>query len=482
MKQLLFFFSLLIPTLSLAYDFKVDNICYKITSLSDKICEVTSDTDKSKYVGEIAIPSSVVYEGVDFTVTAIGYNAFANCYDLKSVRIPASVSKVGNGAFSYCTGLESVFIENSDTPLELGYNEMTYDSYTDGEGLFYRSSLSTIYIGRPITFLSARRYGYSPFYKSRLKKVEFSSHVTEIPSRLFYLCHQLNDVVFSSSIFSIKDFAFIDCSDLVNLNLVEGLQTIGSEAFKNTSIVNLTIPQSVQSIGSSFRACKSLESVQILNDNLSIGDYAFCECSSLKSINLPSTMTFIPQSLFEGCTSLEFFPLPENITEIKYSAFGSCSSFTSIKLPNKLEKIGSNAFDNCSNLKLVDLPESLTYLGFHAFLNCSNIETVICRASTPPAADNQAYENHSFDNGIYIRANLFVPDTTIDAYKSTSPWDNFFHVLPLSEYSGIENIFIDSVSPVLYYNVNGNMSVTPFNGLNIVKYSNGTYDKIFFNK
>lgn len=478
MKHLLLLLSFLTPMLSLAYDFKVDNVCYKITSLADKVCEVCADTDENGYVGDIVIPSNVSYENIEFSVNAIGYSAFANCYNLKSIHIPASISKVGNGAFSYCTSLESVVIEDSPSPLELGYNEMTYDSYKDGEGLFYRSSISSVYIGRPITFLTARRYGYSPFYKSRLEKVKFSSFVTEIPSRLFYSCHQLAEVVFTPSILKIQDFAFIDCAKLVELNFVEGLQSIGSEVFKNTGIVNVVIPQSVQSIGSSFRACKSLETVYILNDNMSIGDYAFCECSSLKTINLPTTMTSIPQSLFEGCFSLDYFPLPENITEIKFSAFNSCTSFTSITLPDKLESIASNAFDNCTNLKIITLPSSLSFLGFHAFFNCNNIETIICNASTPPAADTMAYENHSFENGIYIRANLYVPNTSIDSYKNTSPWDNFFHVLPVDDYSGIEDIKVSTRIPQFYFNTNGLINTSPFEGINIIKYSDGTTEKV----
>ena len=116
---------------------------YAKTRQGTKRC-VAGDTDENGYVGDIVIPSNVSYENIEFSVNAIGYSAFANCYNLKSIHIPASISKVGNGAFSYCTSLESVVIEDSPSPLELGYNEMTYDSYKDGEGLFYRSSISSV--------------------------------------------------------------------------------------------------------------------------------------------------------------------------------------------------------------------------------------------------------------------------------------------------------------------------------------------------
>ena len=47
--------------------------------------------------------------------TNIGNNAFYNCIDLTSVRIPDSVTSIGEAAFRGCTSLTSVTIPNSVT-------------------------------------------------------------------------------------------------------------------------------------------------------------------------------------------------------------------------------------------------------------------------------------------------------------------------------------------------------------------------------
>ena len=67
--------------------------------------------------GVIDIPDTVKKDNIDYTVTAIGNNAFCHSYtstNVSSVFIPATVTSIGNGAFSYCRFLATVtFAEGS---------------------------------------------------------------------------------------------------------------------------------------------------------------------------------------------------------------------------------------------------------------------------------------------------------------------------------------------------------------------------------
>lgn len=91
------------------FDFKVDNIYYKITSFPDLTVGVTSG--QRGYEGHINIPSKVVYNNREFTVTSIIRMSGDR---LKSVNIPETVTSIGSFANS---GLESIDIPNNVTSI-----------------------------------------------------------------------------------------------------------------------------------------------------------------------------------------------------------------------------------------------------------------------------------------------------------------------------------------------------------------------------
>ena len=79
-----------------AYDFEVDGIYYNRTS--SNTVEVTYNTIGSTYEGTVVIPNTVAYNGVNYTVTAIGDSAFYHsCFE--DVTIPETVTLIGKGAF-----------------------------------------------------------------------------------------------------------------------------------------------------------------------------------------------------------------------------------------------------------------------------------------------------------------------------------------------------------------------------------------------
>ena len=117
-KLIVFLFSLILSvvfsTSALAYDVKIDGICYNLNSV-DKTAEVTSG--KEEYSGEVVIPSSITSKGQKYTVSSIGFRAFEGCSGLTSVTIPNSVTSIGAEAFFGCSGLTSVTIPNSVTSI-----------------------------------------------------------------------------------------------------------------------------------------------------------------------------------------------------------------------------------------------------------------------------------------------------------------------------------------------------------------------------
>ena len=123
-----------------AYDFQVDGIYYDINAdeATVTVTNETGDSSGRSYSGEVIIPQSVAYNKKTYSVTSIGDEAFAHCYDLTSVTIPESVTTIGESAFYYCSGLTEVMIPNSVTSI-------------GSEAFAYCTGLTSVTIGNSVT-------------------------------------------------------------------------------------------------------------------------------------------------------------------------------------------------------------------------------------------------------------------------------------------------------------------------------------------
>ena len=123
-----------------AYDFQVDGIYYDINAdeATVTVTNETGDSSGRSYSGEVIIPQSVAYNKKTYSVTSIGVEAFAHCYDLTSVTIPESVTTIGESAFYYCSGLTEVMIPNSVTSI-------------GSEAFAYCNGLTSVTIGNSVT-------------------------------------------------------------------------------------------------------------------------------------------------------------------------------------------------------------------------------------------------------------------------------------------------------------------------------------------
>ncbi len=76
------------------------NLEYTVTSVSPAECCVSGVVNKT--VTDIQIPETVSDDGVSFTVTSIGTDAFYQCFSLSSMTIPSSVTSIEEFAFVLC--------------------------------------------------------------------------------------------------------------------------------------------------------------------------------------------------------------------------------------------------------------------------------------------------------------------------------------------------------------------------------------------
>ena len=115
MKQTILTFLLaLLPLAASADAVEINGIYYNLITKKVNIAEVTSNPNK--YTGTVVIPETVTYNNTTYSVTSIKNSAFSGCNGLVSVIIPNSVTSIGVAAFSSCSGLMHVYCYAKKVP------------------------------------------------------------------------------------------------------------------------------------------------------------------------------------------------------------------------------------------------------------------------------------------------------------------------------------------------------------------------------
>ena len=110
-------------------------------------------------------------------------------------------------------------------------------------------------------------------------------------------------------------------------------------------------------------------------------------------------------------------------------ALANCQNLKKITTTEGCKMIDGKAIYNCSALTTFDFGTGITNIQSNAFNGAGKLETIIVRATTPPAMYGA--------NNINSTAKIYVPDASLDAYKTASNWKNIAsQIYPLSEYQG----------------------------------------------
>ena len=381
---------------------KIDDIYYKLNS-ADKTAEVVST--RFRYTGDVVIPSSVTYEGVDYSVTGIGNQAFYASADLISVSIPNSVASIGIGIFIGCTGLASIVIEEGNT---------VYDSRENCNAIIETASNKLLYgcmnSAIPDGVTSIENFAFSGC--TGLTFINIPNSVTSIGNSAFSGCTSLTFINIPNSVTYLGKDVFESCNSLVKVELNNN--AIVSKDYHSTPYIKeifgsqvkeYVLGEDVTSIGEfAFFGCPNLTKVHLSNGVTSIGTNAFYFCTNLTEINIPVTMTSIDMDAFTACrltkveinsnaivskdynlysslarlfgSQVEEYVLGEDVTSIGQYAFCNCGQLTSINIPNHVKNIGEGAFQDCHALASINIPSTVTSIGENAFFNCYGLLSI----------------------------------------------------------------------------------------------------------
>ena len=140
-------------------------------------------------------------------------------------------------------------------------------------------------------------------------------------------------------------------------------------------------------------------------------------------------ITEIQSYAFDGCTNLTSIGIPDAVTKFNSYCFRNCA-LESIAIPANVTSFGSGVFQNVSSLTNVIIPANVTSIGSNAFSGCSGLTYIKCLAVTPPTLVNST----ALGASTYTFP-IYVPDSSISAYKSANIWSNMSErIKPLSEF------------------------------------------------
>ena len=131
-------------------------------------------------------------------------------------------------------------------------------------------------------------------------------------------------------------------------------------------------------------------------------------------------------------SSIKHLIIPEGVTHIGIYAFSTCVEIETVKLPSTLKYIGAYAFNaiggrwsDCTYPTIV-IPTGVEYIGENNF---SSPCTLIFEATTPAA---EIVGNFDYAVGQYF-AKIYVPDDSVEAYKTAFKRDDIFAVSTLNQ-------------------------------------------------
>ena len=330
-------------------------------------------------------------------VKGLGGMLFAECPNLRSVTVPASVvdidrwtfmdSPAGLAVYGYSgTAAETAAKAQEVIFVSIDRSE-TIDRGTTPDGYEYvvqnGEAVITGYSGSGTVLSLPARAGNCP--------------VTAVGRAAFCRRIDLTGVTVPEGVVSIGDYAFFNCTGLTQLSLPGSLRRIGDSGLSCCdALTSLVLPEGLVRLDDNALAqCNSLTSVTVPGTlrEAGAGAFSWVPCASL---SLPEGMSVIADWLFFD-TPITRFIVPGSVTEIREDAFVFCSSLTQVVIPATVTTIHDRAFrDDSFNYSA----ENLTICGYRG----------------------SAAEQHAVRNGIRFAA-LDEPATRLTLPKNLKTLD-----------------------------------------------------------
>lgn len=190
------------------------------------------------------------------------------------------------------------------------------------------------------------------------------------------------------------------------------------------SLIHILLPANLTSIDNyAFFNCTGLLDIVIPNSVESLGEGAFKYCSNMTSVVLSNSLKKIENTVFYRCYFITSVIIPNSVTEIGSSAFYQCTNLTSINIPNSVKSIGDHAFESCGWATVITLGSGIENIGTEAFKDCLSITNVSINRTIGPSINSSTF------SGMQEWMVIFeVPTGYTQNYTSAPGWVEFSNI------------------------------------------------------
>ena len=282
-----------------------------------------------------------------------------------------------------------------------------------------------IYNSRELTVTSISSYAFSKH--KELTSLTVPVTIQELPNASFNGCTSLTKLIFNDTSTPIK----LGYKEYVSS---PGYDGPGQGLFYDCPIEYLYMGRQLNYEESyygyygysPFWKNKTLSTVVCSENVTKIGKNMFSGCSSLANFTFSDNITSIDSDGLKGCCITDG-NLPKKLRTIGIGAL-SDNQFETLVLPENLSSIDAYAFRSCKNIKTIII-KGLGSMGNYCFKGCLNISEIYSYVETPPTftTDDELSFGH-FDNLVFMNAKLYVPENSINSYKTAKGWENFWNI------------------------------------------------------
>ena len=368
-------------------------------------------------------------------LTSIGNGAFEKCESLKDLILPQLITQIGASTFRECSLLDNLSLTNIEQIRENAFSDCSSlknlvlsDNPTYiGSNAFSGTAFDSFIIPNCVTELGASILSDC----KNLKSLTVGSGLSTLSSNPVINCPKINELIFSNSdnplyidfgADIIESFRFRNSYNDVQIDIYSG-------GFDKIKIHKLYLGRNIYPKDNfdwrgdgdiylnPFMGNKYLTDVVIGEKvtDLPVKDVKVKKDSGLVLYN----NSF---GYFEGCDSLQNIEIQGDLNGISDRMFYG-TKISEISTPNTISSIGSAAFSNCAYLKEISIGKKCKIIGQDAFSGDNSLTTINLFCIEPPEYST------GFETTEYINITVNIPPNTIDNYKKSEPWCNFWNML-----------------------------------------------------